>query len=151
MQLQKIHYSDLNGRQKENFNFQKISAVLADYGFVTMRLSDDWAGADFIALHVDGVTTLRVQLKSRLTINRKYEGKGLSIAFPVQDKWYLGPHDELRDLILKSTSVGDTESWVTHGGYSMGRLSSALSERLEQYQISGDTGPIETTSTDPAP
>lgn len=52
LKLKKISYSDdLNARQKENFNFQKVSAVLADYGYVTMRLSDDWQGADFIALH----------------------------------------------------------------------------------------------------
>lgn len=54
MKLERIDYAKLNARQKENFNFQKISAVLADYGFVAMRLSDDWQGADFIALHIDG-------------------------------------------------------------------------------------------------
>jgi len=58
-------YTRRNARQKENFNFQKISAVLADYGFVTMRLSDDLQGADFIALHIDGETVLRVQLPHR--------------------------------------------------------------------------------------
>lgn len=46
----KIKYSDLSSPQKENYNFQKISAVLADYGFATIRLSDDWNGADFFGL-----------------------------------------------------------------------------------------------------
>jgi hypothetical protein len=50
MILKKVLYSRLNARQKENFNFQKVSAILADYGFVTLWLSDDWQGADFIAL-----------------------------------------------------------------------------------------------------
>lgn len=77
MKLERIDYSRLNSRQKENFNFQKVSAVLADYGFVTLRLSDDWQSADFIAQHIDGVTFLRVQLKGRLTFERKYQGKGL--------------------------------------------------------------------------
>jgi hypothetical protein len=63
--------SKRNARQKENFNFQKISAVLADYGFVTMRLSADWQGADFIGLHIDGETALRVQLESRLAFQEK--------------------------------------------------------------------------------
>ncbi|HEV2947263.1 MAG TPA: SPASM domain-containing protein [Gemmataceae bacterium] len=36
MKLKRISYSSLNAKQKENFNFQKISAVLADYGFVTL-------------------------------------------------------------------------------------------------------------------
>lgn len=54
MELKKIEYRKLNARQKENFNFQKVSAILADYGFVTPRLPDDWQGADFIAQHVGG-------------------------------------------------------------------------------------------------
>ena len=53
MRLQKITYADLNSRQRENYNFQKVSALFADYGFTTMRLSDDWQGADFIAQHID--------------------------------------------------------------------------------------------------
>ncbi len=58
--LAKIAYHELNARQKENYNFLRVSAVLADYGFMTMRLSDDWQGADFIAQHIDGAT-FRVQ------------------------------------------------------------------------------------------
>ena len=81
MQLKRIRYSSLNSRQKENFNFQKVSAVLADYGFVTLRLSDDWQGADFIAQHIDGTTFARVRLKGRLTFEKKYRGKDLWVAF----------------------------------------------------------------------
>jgi len=65
LKLTKVDYSKLNARQKENYNFLKVSAVLADYGFMTMRLSDDWQGAAFTAQHIDGGTFLRVQLKSR--------------------------------------------------------------------------------------
>ena len=56
MKLVKIRYQDLNSRQQESFNYQKISGVLADYGFVTIRLSDDWKGADFLAQHIHGET-----------------------------------------------------------------------------------------------
>ncbi len=41
-----IDYTALKPRQKENYKFQKVSAVLADYGFATIRLSDDWQGID---------------------------------------------------------------------------------------------------------
>ena len=54
LELTRIRYADLNARQKENYNFQKVSAVLADFGFTTLRLTDDWQGADFIAQHIDG-------------------------------------------------------------------------------------------------
>jgi hypothetical protein len=81
-QFKKIAYDKLNARQKEQFNFQKIAATLADYGFNCIKLSDDWQGADFLAYHVDGTTTLRVQLKSRLDIKQKYRDKNIWMAFP---------------------------------------------------------------------
>ena len=75
-----IRYHDLtNAKQKENYNFLKVSAILADYGFMTMRLNDDWQGADFIAQHIDGETFLRVQLKGRLWFAKKYMDKSLFI------------------------------------------------------------------------
>ena len=50
-----IDYSDdLNGRQKENHNAAKLSAVLADYGYFPMWLNDDYNGADLIALREGG-------------------------------------------------------------------------------------------------
>ncbi|MCC7014021.1 MAG: hypothetical protein IT454_15800 [Planctomycetes bacterium] len=94
MKLKKVPCERFNSRPKENFNFQKVSAILADYGFVTFRLSDDWCGADFIALHIYG-DVLRVQLKSRLTFPKKYEGNGLHVAFGSKSSWYLYPNDAL--------------------------------------------------------
>lgn len=81
----KIIYSELSPRQKEIYNFQKISAYLADYGFNCIKLSDDWNGADFLAYHLNGKDTLRIQLKSRITIDKKYINKNLHIAFPILD------------------------------------------------------------------
>lgn len=49
-----VPYSQLNARQRENFNLHKVAARLADYGFHSLRLTDDWQGADFIACHIDG-------------------------------------------------------------------------------------------------
>jgi hypothetical protein len=43
--FKRVAYRSLNSRQKEAFNFQKVSAVLADYGFTTIRLTSDWRGA----------------------------------------------------------------------------------------------------------
>src|SRR5206468_2739014 len=130
----------LNARQKENYNFQKISAVLAEYGYVTFRFSDDWTCADFIAVHLSG-DVLRVQLKGRLTFDKKYFGNGLFVAFPVDDAWYLYPHDELLSQVLEATNVGATESWK-RGLYSWPRLSKQLVELLAPYCITGDTRPV---------
>src|SRR6266404_9090347 len=103
--LTRIQYENLNARQNENYNFQKVSAVLAEYGFVTLRLSDDWQGADFIAQHIDGETFLKVQLKGRLTFDRRYEGKNLYVAFAHRGSWYLYPHDELLQIVLRQMDI----------------------------------------------
>ena len=97
--LKLVVKSELNARQRENYNFSKIAARLADYGFNCQRLSDDWEGADFIACHIDNNTFLKVQLKGRLIIDKKYCGKSIFIAFPHRDDWYVYPHDKFLDVI----------------------------------------------------
>ncbi len=139
LSLKKISYSRLNARQKENFNFLKVSAVLADYGYMTMRLSDDWQGADFIAQHIDGGTFLKVQLKSRLAFGTKYKGKDLYVAFFGGGNWYLYPHDELLEQVLKQTGIGTTVSWTERGGYSFSKLSKRMRELLNPYKICAGT------------
>ncbi len=132
-----IDYKLLNARQKENFNFQKLSAVLADFGFTTMRLNDDWRGADFIAQHLDGQTFLGVQLKGRLVVATKYERKELYVAFFESPYWYMYPHDELLDVLKGSDkkNMFETVSWRKRGGYSFPRLDKKLFELLEPYRI----------------
>lgn len=85
LELKPIRYDDLNAKQKEIYNFQKIAAALADYGFNCIKLQDDWLGADFLAYHKDGSQTLRVQLKGRVTIDKKYLERDLYITFPFQE------------------------------------------------------------------
>lgn len=137
IEFKEISYKQLNARQQENYNFLKISAVLAGYGFMTMRLSDDWQGADFIALHIDG-ETLKVQLKGRLTFDKKYKGKNLYVAFPACGDWYLYPHDDLLDRVLND-SRATSKSWQVHGLYHFPRLSKPMRDLLKPYRIRGDT------------
>ncbi len=132
--FQEIAYESLNARQKESYNFQKFSAVLADYGFITIKLSDDWHGADFIAQHLHG-ETLKVQLKGRLTFHKKYQGKDLWLCFREDNEWYFYPHDELSERFLAETNIGNTESWVKYGSYSFSYLSQQRKKMLEPYRF----------------
>ena len=119
MQLRKIDYKTLNSKQKEIFNFQKVAGLLADYGFNCIKLADDWQGADFLAYHKDGLDTLKVQLKSRITIDKKYLGKGLHIAFYVKRvaQWYLVEHDLLVKKVEQHTVWLKTNAWIEDGCY----------------------------------
>ena len=138
--FQRVRYRGLNAREQEAYNFQKISSVLADYGFVTIRLSSDWRGADFIAQHFDGSTFIKVQLKGRFTVDKKYLDRDLHIGFHDGDHWYLYPHDELLKKILESTRISNTESWLKHGSYHFPRLTKKLHALLESYILKGQTG-----------
>ena len=135
MKLEKIKYSDLNSRQKEIFNFQKVAGLLADYGFNCIKLADDWQGADFLAYHKTGNETLKVQLKSRLTIARKYIGKSLFMAFPINDSWHLIEHDELVSIVKMHTAWLNSESWQKHGAYSADKRNKKLIAVLQSSEL----------------
>ncbi|HEV7890905.1 MAG TPA: hypothetical protein VGP08_09710 [Pyrinomonadaceae bacterium] len=136
LELTKIRYKDLNPRQKENYNYQKFSAVLADYGFVTMRLSDDWQGADFIAQHIGGKQFLKVQLKSRLTFCKSYEKKNIHIAFRRRNHWYLYDHDELLTRLEENKyTIRNSPLWAASKEYSFYPLSQPLFRFLDDYLI----------------
>jgi hypothetical protein len=128
MKLQRIKYTDLNSKQKENYNYHKVTALLADYGYSGILLSDDYNGADFLAMHSDG-EILKVQLKSRITISKKYLGKDLYMAFPVGDRWCLIAHDELVSMVPWLQS----ESWMKRGNYSAPSVSTELTLALKPY------------------
>lgn len=134
LKLTRIQYRQLNARQKENYNYQKLSALLADYGFVTIKLSSDWKGADLIAQHIDGDTVL-IQLKARLMFCKKYIGKELYIAFPYGNAWYLYPHDELLEKVHTLNGIKSTSTWTESGVYSFASLTKPLSQLLNPYQV----------------
>jgi hypothetical protein len=134
MKFDLVDYRALNARQKENFNFQKISAVLADYGFSTIRLNDDWESADFIAYHVDGNTFLKVQLKGRLSVDKKYQDKDLWIGFRHHNVWYLYPHDAFLNFSLEHLNIATTQSWQ-RGCYHWPTLGKNILEWLEKYAL----------------
>jgi hypothetical protein len=135
LNLKLITYECLNPKQKENYNYQKLSALLADYGFVTMRLSDDWNGADLIAQHINGETFLKIQLKSRLTFCQKYKGKNIYVAFRLKKDWYLYHHDEMLEKIDQIVKFTFTASWKENGTQSFQKIPNPLFQILNPYQI----------------
>ena len=111
--FKQIKYSKLNSRQKENYNFHKVASKLADYGFNSMRLNDDWEGADFIA--INDKEMIKVQLKGRFSIDKKYIGKNLFIAFIEQDKVKIYLHDKA--VNIAPNNIINSKSWKENGLY----------------------------------
>jgi hypothetical protein len=138
MIFQKINYQqDLNHKQKENYNFHKIAALLADYGYNSIRLSDDYQGADFLAIHVKSGEVLKIQLKGRLTFAQKYIGKNLFVCFrhAKSGNWYLYPHDELWAILSKQHNAHNTPSWLVDESYNFPTPSTEIMKLLATYQV----------------
>lgn len=117
LNLERVEYSELNSKQKENYNFHKVASALADYGYDSMRLNNDWEGADFIAVKDDEM--LKVQLKGRFTVGKKYIDKEILIAFIENDTVKIYHHDEAVGIL--PDNIKQSDSWKIHGGYSWGK------------------------------
>lgn len=88
-------------------------------------------GIDLILLNEGSGDTKLVQLKGRWTIDKKYVGRKIWIAFPDRGCWYVAPHDEMLRLGHRHTA---TQSWVK-GAYSKSPLSKADRAELAQYRF----------------
>ena len=128
--IKKISYNKLNAKQKESYNYQKVSAILADYGYVSYRMHDDYQGADFHAVNIDG-HVLKIQLKARVTVDKKYLNKNIFITFS-EDRviWYLYPHDEIFKVITTHSNAA-----MSHQARSIKSIPKWLFPILEKYKI----------------
>lgn len=132
--INRINYTELNARQKESFNFHKIAAKLSDFGFNSMWLTDDWEGADFISVHKDGNLMLKVQLKGRFTVDKKYLNKGIYITFSNDTMtWYLYPHDKFHEIVMEHSDGANK-----HGARSIAYIPKWLFSHLEPYCLIDD-------------
>lgn len=128
----KITYKELNSKQKEIYNFQKVSGILADFGYTTIKLSDDWMGADFIAIQFTGEEYLKIQLKGRLTFDKKYIGKEVYICFYEKD-WFIYPHDILLNEFIHE--INSSSSWIEKGLYHYPYLTEKHQNRLDKFRL----------------
>ncbi len=124
----KVDYNELNPKQQESYNYQKVSGLLAEYGYITYRMHDDYHGADFHAVNING-HILKIQLKGRFTIEKKYLGKDIYIAFSNDRiKWYLYPHDILHKIVTDHSPGAKL-----HGGRSIHYIPKWLVPVLSEY------------------
>tara|TARA_B100001057_G_scaffold264707_1_gene264916 strand:+ start:1124 stop:1411 length:288 start_codon:yes stop_codon:yes gene_type:complete len=75
-----------------------------------MRLNNDWQGADFISVHNDGKGMLKVQLKGRFTIDKKYKDKDIYIAFIEDGIIKMCHHEDAVSII--PDNIKNSDSWV---------------------------------------
>ncbi|RAV32905.1 hypothetical protein DLJ54_01230 [Corynebacterium heidelbergense] len=154
----RVAYRDLgDGKSKELYNQHYLTAVFGYYGMNLIPLSYDVRGADFILVQSDMEPKL-VQLKSRLTLNRKYlKQPRLYIVFPDKQRkqWFFINHMKLVEIVdqtrISENTVGGSEYIFGDpsilkkngkpkydGGWSsadIGKPGSARYEALQPYAI----------------
>ena len=128
IELKRVVYKSLNAKQKENYNYHKVAAALTEYGYDSMRLNNDWEGADFIS--VKGDDMIKVQLKGRFTLSKKYENKDLYIAFIEDGIIKIYSHDEA--LGIATNNITDSKSWLENGSYSMNQTPKHYSQVIKE-------------------
>lgn len=130
MKLEKNKRSKPKWRQEKIYNFQRISSLLADYGYNCTRLPNEWEEADFLAYNTKENKKLKIKLDTRLKIYKEYLDEDFFITFPCNSYWYLINHDKLVGILKKTTNCLNTISWEK-GAYSFPKPSKKLLKEIE--------------------
>jgi hypothetical protein len=118
---------------REVINRNTVVSLALDEGFNAFLPVYD-SGVDFVLYRECDGLVRKVQLKSRWTIERKYVGRDIWIAFPMGSDWYLMPHDEML-AYAETDGVTQTASWIEGGSYSRPRPSAALVTQCAPYRF----------------
>ncbi len=134
--LKKIEYINLSSKQKEIYNYQKVSAIFANFGICCIKLSDDWNGADFIAVDLKG-ESINIQLKARVTFAEKYHFKNLYICFPDRknNKWYLFPHDETLERFNEIRPILNQPNWEKNKDWHSDNVPHDLLPIINEFEL----------------
>jgi hypothetical protein len=139
-----LRMTKLSSQAVEVINRNALVTVALNQGYNAYLPVYDH-GIDLI-LHSESTgDTKLIQLKGRWTIDKKYLGRNIWIAFPDSGDWYVAPHDELVRMGQRHTM---SESWA-RGIYSKGVLSKADREELSSYHFGNQaTGSADTAPED---
>ena len=137
----KVKYHKLGHKEKESFNSAALISIMAKWGYLeASRINGDKHGADLLFYRSSDADVMKIQLKGRVTLDEKYSGKNLYIAFPVKREgcWYIYPHDVIMRQAWGKSSWFKTKSWKESGGYSWRKPPTWLSSLLEPWKVPGE-------------
>ena len=118
---------------REVINRYTVISLALDQGFNAFLPVYD-GGVDLILYRERDGVLRKVQLKGRWTIDRKYCGRDIWIAFPIAGEWYLMPHDVMVAQ-AEADGVTRTASWIEGGAYSRPRPSAATITACAEYRM----------------
>lgn len=125
--------SKLPAEATEVINRNALISIALARGYVAYLPVYD-PGIDLILLNETTNHLMRVQQKGRWTINKKYKGRDIWIAFPDRGIWYVAPHDDVLLRYSEQKGYTDTPSWAK-GEYSYAPLSKEMIALLAEYRF----------------
>jgi len=119
---------------REVINRNIVVSLALEQGFNAFLPVYD-GGIDFILYRESDGEVRQVQLKGRRMIDKKYIGRNIWMAFPIDGDWYMVPHDEMVALAEADGKTTKTKSWIEGGAYSWPRPSAAMIAECEPYRF----------------
>jgi hypothetical protein len=135
----------MNGRAIERRNLLIFTTIAYEEGYgAYLPVVDE--GIDLILYRERDGDLKKVQMKGRFTLNAKYQGRDIWIAFPYPSEpkpselqvWYLARHDELIE-IARELGFG-IDFLDARGQYSRKQLSVALEAKMRPCIFSRSIG-----------
>jgi hypothetical protein len=124
--------SRFSSQVSEVINRNTVVSLALGQGFNAFLPVYD-GGVDFILYRESDRELRKVQLKGRWTIDKKYEGRDIWIAFPIDGNWYLMKHDDM--VATAAPGVLQSVSWTKNGLYSKGTLTATAKKQFEPYRF----------------
>ena len=118
---------------REVINRNIVVSLALEQGFNAFLPVYD-GGVDFVLYRESDGVIRKVQLKSRWMIDKKYIGRDIWMAFPINNVWHLMPHDKMLEL-AKGDGTTETLAWINGGAYSRPRPSAAVIAECQPYRF----------------
>ena len=97
----KVKYHKLGHKEKESFNAAHLMAIMAKWGYLeASRINGDNHGADLLFYRSSDGNVMKIQLKGRVTLDKKYSGKDLYIAFPSKKETIINFFPSKSEIVL---------------------------------------------------
>lgn len=130
------NYDQLKPLEKETLLRGFFISIAISHGFLPATPEYD-DGIDIVLIDRKRIPhkSYLTQLKSRLTLDHKYYGKGFWIGFidnPSQT-WYFLEYDKLERIILENSNVTNTKNWKKSKRHSQGRMTKQRKGLLKKH------------------
>ena len=141
--VKRENYLQMSNKEQEAYHAALLKSEIAIRGYVAVDTPTDKHAADLVAFRPENPsrTALWIQLKSRLTIDKRYTDKDLYIAFPEKPgnagtDWFIYPHDDFVDFCNEEGKwVTNEWCWGVHGSYTSISIPKWALIWLEQWRI----------------